>query len=163
DRRVRFRHEIARQAIDESLPVGRRAALNRAALAVLSRQAVPDPARLVHHAEAAGDADAVLRFAPVAAERAAAAGARRAAAELYGRALKFAEILEPARRAELLERYADMALFTGAGREAGAALRQAADIHAERGDLLRQGDAQRRLAAQLAGAGKHADAQAMAS
>ena len=89
--RVEFRHEIARQVVEESLPPGRRAGLHRAALAALAGQAAPDLARLAHHAEAAGDADAVLRFAPAAAERAAAAGARREAAGLYARALRFAE------------------------------------------------------------------------
>jgi predicted ATPase len=63
-----FRHELARMAIEITLPPTRRVALHRAALAALSghRQQV-DPARLSHHAEAAGDADAVLRFAPTAA------------------------------------------------------------------------------------------------
>lgn len=81
--RVRFRHDIARQAIEDSLPPGRRAALHRGALAALVRQAVQDPARLVHHAQAAGDTEAVLRLAQVAAKLPAAAGARRAAAALY--------------------------------------------------------------------------------
>lgn len=53
------------------------------AVAALAGQAAPDLARLAHHAEAAGDAEAVLRFAPAAAERATAAGARREAADLY--------------------------------------------------------------------------------
>lgn len=70
--RVEFRHEIARQVVEESLPPGRRAGLHRAALAALAGQAVQDLARLAHHAEAAGDAGAILRFAPAAAERAAA-------------------------------------------------------------------------------------------
>ena len=52
-----------------------------------------DPARLAHHADAAGDADAVLRWAPRAAERAAASGAHREAAAQYARALRFAGAL----------------------------------------------------------------------
>ena len=107
--RVEFRHEIARQVVEESLPPGRRAGLHRAALAGagLARRP-PDLARLAHHAEAAGDAEAVLRYAPAAAEHAAAAGARREAAGLYARALRFAGALEPA----------------GAGRAAGAVRRR---------------------------------------
>jgi DNA-binding CsgD family transcriptional regulator len=147
--RVQFRHEIARQVVEESLPPGRRAGLHRAALAALAGQAVPDLARLAHHAEAAGDTEAVLRFAPAAAERAAAAGACREAAGLYARALRFAGALEPAGRAGLLERFADAAYFsTGMDEEAAAALREAVEIYRERGDLLRQGDALRRLAIQ---------------
>ncbi len=159
--RVEFRHEIARQVVEESLPPGRRAALHRAALAALAAQAAPDLARLAHHAEAAGDAGAVLRFAPAAAGRAAAAGAHREAAELYTRALRFASALEPADRAGLLERFADAAYFTGGkDEEATAALREAVEIHRARGDLLRQGDALRRLAIQLGKNGSLAEASA---
>jgi DNA-binding CsgD family transcriptional regulator len=146
--RVEFRHEIARQVVEESLPPGRRAGLHRVALAALARQAAPDLARLAHHAEAAGDAEAVLRFAPAAAERADAAGARREAASLFTRALQFAGALEPAERAGLLERFASVAYFLARGEEAAAALREAVEIHRERGDLLRLGDALRQLSTQ---------------
>jgi len=149
--RVEFRHEIARQVVEESLPPGRRAALNRAALAALASpvSGPPDLARLAHHAEAAGDTEAVLKYAPAAAERATAAGARREAAGLYARTLRFAGALEPARRAGLLERFAGVAYFTGMNEEATAALREAVEIHRACGDLLRQGDTLRRLAIQL--------------
>src|SRR4029453_18858354 len=61
------------------------------------------PARLAHHADGAGDGPAVLKYAPVAARRAAALGAHREAAAQYARALRFADGLAPAARAELLE------------------------------------------------------------
>jgi DNA-binding CsgD family transcriptional regulator len=161
DGRAGFRHEIARQVVEESLPPGRRAGLHRAALAALAGQPAPDLARLAHHAEAAGDAGAVLRFAPVAAERAAAAGARREAASQYARALRFADAMEPAGRVDLLEGFAAMAFFTGRGEEAAAALREAVEIHRARGDLRRQGAALRLLAIQL---GKNtASAEALAA
>jgi DNA-binding CsgD family transcriptional regulator/tetratricopeptide (TPR) repeat protein len=147
--RVEFRHEIARHVVEESLPPGRRAVLHSAALAALSSQVAPDLARLAHHAEAAGDGEAVLRFAPAAAERAAAAGARREAAGLYARALRFAGALDPAGRAGLLERFAAEAFLTSGYEGAAAALREAVEIHRARRDLLRQGDALRQLAQQL--------------
>ena len=89
---VAFRHELARMTIEESLAPHRRAALHRDALAALVAPpaGAPDPARLAHHAEAAGDADAVLRFAPAAAARADSVGAHRQAAAQYARALRFA-------------------------------------------------------------------------
>jgi DNA-binding CsgD family transcriptional regulator/tetratricopeptide (TPR) repeat protein len=160
---VEFRHEIARQAIEESLPAGHRAALHRAALDVLARQVDQDPARLVHHAESAGDSEAVLRFAPVAAERAAVANAHRAAARLYARALRFAGSIAPAERAELLERYADSASLTGSSEEAIAAWREAVDIHLACGDQLRYGDALCRLGGQLAATGAYIEGQAAIS
>jgi hypothetical protein len=77
-------------------------------LAALSRSphGPVDPARLSHHAEAAGDASAVLEYAPVAAERAAMLGAHVQATEQYERALRYAAILAPERQAELYERLA---------------------------------------------------------
>ena len=97
---VAFRHELARMAIEETLAPHRRAALHRAALAALAAPpaGAPEPARLAHHAEAAGDAGAVLRFAPEAAARADSVGAHREAAAQYARALRFAADL-PAQRA----------------------------------------------------------------
>jgi DNA-binding CsgD family transcriptional regulator/tetratricopeptide (TPR) repeat protein len=163
DGRVEFRHDIARQAVEEALPPGRRAALHRTALAALARQADPDPERLVHHAEGAGDGEAVLRYAPVAAKHASDAGARRAATRLYTRALRFAGDLEPAERAELLERYTDVATFLGEIDQVIPALREAVEIHRARGDTLRQGDALRRLAVQLGATGDHNACQAAAS
>jgi DNA-binding CsgD family transcriptional regulator/tetratricopeptide (TPR) repeat protein len=105
----------------------------------------------------------VLKYAPAAAAQAAAAGARREAAGLYARALRFADRLTPAGRAGLLERFADVAYFTGMGEEAAAALREAVEIHRARGDLLRQGDALRRLAVQLGQNGALAEASAAVS
>ena len=104
---IAFRHELARLAIEESLTPLRRLALHRRALQVLASPpaGTPDLARLAHHAEAAADSEAVQRFAPAAAARAALLGAHREAAAQYTRALQFADGLPPARRAELLERH----------------------------------------------------------
>jgi DNA-binding NarL/FixJ family response regulator len=103
---VAFRHELARLAIDETIEPRHRLSLHRAALAALVEPPAgpPDAARLAHHADAAGDADAVLRFAPAAAEQAAAQGAHREAAAQYARALRFSNSLPSETRAELLER-----------------------------------------------------------
>ncbi len=163
--RVEFRHEIARQVVEESMPPGRRRAMHRAALATLTSPAAgrQDPARLVHHADAAGDAQAVLEYAPAAAAQAAAAGGRREAARLYARALRFADMPEPDRQAALLEGFADAAYFTELSGEATEALRKAVAIHRERGDHVRQGDALRRLGNQLGKDGALAESTAAIS
>ena len=72
DTGVAFRHELARLAVEESLSATRRVELHRSVLETLSDPPYgsPDFARLAHHAEAAGDAEAVQRFAPRAAEQA---------------------------------------------------------------------------------------------
>ena len=74
---VSFRHELARLAVEEALPPDRRVALHRDAAAALAARPHPAAARIAHHAEAAGDAAAVLRFAPMAAARADSLGAHR--------------------------------------------------------------------------------------
>jgi DNA-binding CsgD family transcriptional regulator/tetratricopeptide (TPR) repeat protein len=101
---ISFRHELARLAVEESVSPQRKLELNRAALAALSDppRGPVDHARLAHHAEAAGDGEAVLRFAPAAAARAAALGAHREAAAQYARTLRFARDREPSERADLL-------------------------------------------------------------
>ncbi len=101
--RVRFRHELARLAVEQVISPSRRVALHAAVLERLAARPESDPARLAHHAEEAGDGPSVLVHAPVAAERAAAAGAARQAADHYARALRFADGLPPHDLAELLE------------------------------------------------------------
>lgn len=66
---VAFRHELSRLAVQDSLSPDVRVALHSEALAALAGRAGPgaNTSRLAHHAEEAGDADAVLRFAPAAA------------------------------------------------------------------------------------------------
>ena len=142
---VAFRHELARLAVDDTLPPHRRVALHRDAVAAL--EATPgraaDPARIAHHAELAGDGAAVLRFAPAAAGRAAALGAHREAAAQYARALRYAELLPAATQADLLEREAYEGYLTGdldaaiAVQEQALAQRRALDDRLREGDCLR--------------------------
>jgi DNA-binding CsgD family transcriptional regulator len=142
---VVFRHELARLALEESVPPDRAVALHRRALAALADPAfgAPDLARLAHHAEAAGDGAAVLRYAPAAGERAAALGSPREAQHHYWRALRFAIGIEPGARAELLERFADRAYLSNMRAEAVDAIDEAISIHRHAGDSLREGAALR--------------------
>jgi DNA-binding CsgD family transcriptional regulator len=136
---VAFRHELARIAVEESINPHRRVLLHRAALRAL-RALGADVARLAHHAEAAADSVAVLELAPLAAARAAGTGAHREAAAQYGRALRFADTLEPAALAELLERRAQECFLTGSNDEALEASRRALELYRELGDAERQGE-----------------------
>lgn len=135
---IAFRHELARLAVEESIVPGRRSALHRAALAALLEPpgGAPDSARLAHHADAAGDREAVLRFAPAAAERAGALGAHREAAAQYSRALRYADDLPLEERADLLRMAADECDFVGRATDAIALRRLAIEAYraAGRGD-----------------------------
>ncbi|HZB58175.1 MAG TPA: AAA family ATPase, partial [Actinomycetota bacterium] len=76
--RVRFRHELARRAVELSLPSSRRMDHHRRALAALAVGGA-EPSRLVHHAVAAADDQAVAAADDQAVARNAAAAARDAA------------------------------------------------------------------------------------
>jgi DNA-binding CsgD family transcriptional regulator/tetratricopeptide (TPR) repeat protein len=144
---IGFRHEIARAAIESALPLDRAVALHRAALAALEEPPAgqPDPARLAHHAEMAGDVDAVLVHAPVAGRWAARFGAHSQAAAQFARALRFADGLPPEERAELLDRRSYECYLTDSVEEAIEARRRALDEYRAAGNLLREGDAHRWL------------------
>jgi DNA-binding CsgD family transcriptional regulator/tetratricopeptide (TPR) repeat protein len=164
DDAVAFRHEIARAAVQDVLPGDRALRLHRAAVAALADppRGRPDLARLAHHAEAAGDADAVLSYAPRAAERAALLGAHREAAAQFARALGFADRLSAERRAGLLERRAYECYLTGAIDQAITAQRAALAEYVALGDRLHQGDSHRWLSrlAWFAGDNPEAETQA---
>jgi DNA-binding CsgD family transcriptional regulator/tetratricopeptide (TPR) repeat protein len=151
---VAFRHELARLTIEESLAPSRALELHRAALQALSGRAHADLARLAHHAEAAGDDEAVLRFAPAAGARAASLGAHREAAAQYERALRHAGGAAPGMRAELLERRSYESYATGQLDTAIAAQEEAVACRRELGDPRSLGDALRSLGRLLGFAGQ---------
>jgi DNA-binding CsgD family transcriptional regulator len=144
---VGFRHELARLTVEDSTSPERRIALHRQALEGLAapRIGVPDVARLAHHAEAAGNGDAVLRYAPAAAERAAAVGAHREASAQYARALRFAETLSLEERARLHMLRVEECYLSDQQNEAIASARAAIACHRELGDRLADGRATLRL------------------
>jgi DNA-binding CsgD family transcriptional regulator len=148
---VAFRHELARLAVEESVPPHRAAPLHRRALAALAEPpaGAPDLARLAHHAEAAGDVGAVVRFAPAAAAHAESVGAYREAAAQYARALRFGDALPAAERAALLERRSRACSLTDHNDAAVEAIEGALALHRELGRGLEEGDALRWLSSIL--------------
>jgi DNA-binding CsgD family transcriptional regulator len=137
-----FRHELAREAVLEEMSPVRRVGLHRRVLAALENGPAQwrDLAQLAHHAEAAGDRQAVLRHATAAAQQAATLRAHRQAAAQYARALRFADHLPPADRAELLERRSYECYLTGLLDDAIAAAEAALELQREAGSRLKEGD-----------------------
>ena len=90
-------------------------------------------ARLAHHAEMAGDRDAVLAYAPAAARRAAEFKAHREAAAQYARALRWIGEGDPAERAPLLEGLAYQCYLTDRHAEAVDAWTEALAIWRQAG------------------------------
>jgi tetratricopeptide (TPR) repeat protein len=143
---VGFRNDLARRAVEESLAPARRRGLHARALAAL--ESAPSPAaaaRLVHHAEGAGDAAAVQRWVTAAAERASALGAHREAAAHYALGLRFAEGLPPERRGALLEGRSYEEYQYGLIPESMAAREEALAIWRRLGNRRREGAALRWL------------------
>jgi DNA-binding CsgD family transcriptional regulator/tetratricopeptide (TPR) repeat protein len=144
---VVFRHELARLSLESSVGPASKARLHRRALAAISgRPGHPlDFARLAHHAEAAGDAVAVVRFAVPAAERASSMGAHREAAAQYGRVLRSGAGPPLEQRADVLERRSHECYLTDQSDEAIAALEEALECRRALGDRLGEGRTLTRL------------------
>jgi DNA-binding CsgD family transcriptional regulator/tetratricopeptide (TPR) repeat protein len=144
---VAFRHELARQALESTLPSLRLKELHIEVLrALLASERKPATvARLVHHAALAGDGAAVLRFAPDAARQAAQQGAHREAAIHYETALHYAEGLSQAQRAELLEGRAYECYLTSQLEDAVEACAEALAVWRELGESDKVGHSMRWL------------------
>lgn len=142
-----FRHELARRAVEDSLPAERRRALHAQCLAALLNRGDNEvsAARLVHHADYAGDSAALQRHAVNAAAQAAAVGAHREAAALYERALRVADALPIRERALLLEQYSVECYLSEPIDAACSARAEALVLWRELDDRLREGDALRWL------------------
>ena len=156
-----FRHELARQTILDSVSPSHQLALHRMTLDALRASPVSksDFARLAHHALAAGDREAVLEYAPAAARQAVAVRAHRAAFTLYGLALRFADELPVAQRAQLLDEYSVECDVADRRPEAIETRRQAAALWLEAGNPLKHGESLSRVAQLLQIIGNRTEAE----
>ena len=140
-----FRHELARQAVLDSIPPHHLVSLHKRVLDELTRTTATQTniARLAHHALAANDRTALLTYAPQAARDARHAGMFSTAAALWERVLDKATALPPEEQAALYEEYAlclrthpDQTLPILAYRRALELARQAGDLPLVEGRLL---------------------------
>lgn len=157
-----FRHELARQAVMEALTPTQSLTLHRLVLQALQSPSAPAPdlARLAHHAEGAGNEEAVLQFAPAAARDAALKGAHRQAAQQFSRALRFARA--PALvRATLLDDYATECQLSGLLDDSIEARQSAARLWHEFGNTERRAISLARLAHALVVSGRNAEGEAI--
>lgn len=157
-----FRHELARRAVEASLPALRRRALHRAVLGALLARDRHNPARLVHHALWAGDFDAVAMFAPRAGREAAAAGSHREALAHFTAAMRHEDRLPLAERARLAYDHGWELYNANRFAEAVAAGERAVALYAETGDAVALGQAQVRLSRHYYMAGDSDRAEATA-
>jgi DNA-binding CsgD family transcriptional regulator/tetratricopeptide (TPR) repeat protein len=142
---LRFRHEIARLAVEGAVPAHRGRAIHGLVLAALGSLGCDDDARMAFHAEAAGDCAAVLRHAPAAARRAAWLASHREAAAQFRRALRFAAEADAATLAGLYQGLAEEAALLDQWQDAAESCERALVEWRKAGDRLREGDTLRRL------------------
>ena len=143
--RLRFRHEIARLAVEQAILAHRRGPIHRRILAALQALGRADDARLAFHAEGAGDGPAVLKYALAAARRAAALASHQEAAAQYRRAVRFADGAEATAAAALYDALATEFALIDRWEEAADANSRALELWRELGDGLRQGATMNRL------------------
>jgi DNA-binding CsgD family transcriptional regulator len=158
---IRFRHELARWVIEESLSGQRRSEHNRAVLRALVAAKAPD-ARLAHHAWRAGDAAAVVRHGLSAAHQAAESRSHREAADLFGRVLAHEELLAPRERADTFDDFSTEAYSAGRDDLAVHARERALALRRQLGDPRRTGDTLRWLSRVRWTSGDRAGAEAAA-
>jgi DNA-binding CsgD family transcriptional regulator len=150
---IAFRHELARRAIEQSLPELRRQGLNALVVRALLARDSPERARLMHHAVQARDADTIVAVGPAAGREAAAAGSHRQALAHYTAVLPHLERLPIGERAEVLDSYAWELYNAHRFREAVATGRAAAELYERVGDAVGLGGCLVRISRHLFMAG----------
>ncbi|HET7339321.1 MAG TPA: AAA family ATPase [Candidatus Dormibacteraeota bacterium] len=144
---VIFRHDLARRAIEDSIPPDRALELHRKTLEALagSQHGAFEAARLAHHAERSGDDAALLRYGRMAGERAASVGAHREAVSQLARALRAAGVASPIEHAHLLELFAHASLHVSRVDQSIDAEEEAIEIYRRQGEVVQEANALRRL------------------
>jgi ATP/maltotriose-dependent transcriptional regulator MalT len=136
---IRFRHELMRRAVEDALPRMKQMQLHHRFLEVLLASGHAEPARVVHHADRAGDVDRLVSHGRLAAEEAARTGAHRQAVAHFGALLPYLDRFDLAEQAELLEAHALESYFIGDGAQAVASQRRASARRRQLGDLVALG------------------------
>lgn len=136
---VRFRHEIARRAVEDALEASRRRALHAQVVRALRSREGARASEIAHHAERAGDIGALVQYARQAGEYAARTGAYREAAAHFSTVLRHRVVMDDAMTASMLEAHAEQAYLMGAPTVAMDSMTAAARMRRSSGDTLRLG------------------------
>ena len=146
---LRFRHEIARQAIEQAVSPARRSELHARILQGLRNLGCDDDARLAFHAEQAGDGPAALEHAAAAGRRARTLASHREAAGQFERALRFADGEAPASIAARWIELATELSMIDSWSDAETAYTRALENWRAAGDPRGEGDTLRRMSGVL--------------
>jgi DNA-binding CsgD family transcriptional regulator len=136
-----FRHELARQAVESTIPPGGGASLHARLLAALETIALPEPAVLTHHALAAHDAARTAYHAQAAAAEAIRAASHSEAAAFFQIALDHLTDASDAERARILQNLSFEQYMTSRLPEAIANIRATFPLWERVGDVAGLADA----------------------
>jgi DNA-binding CsgD family transcriptional regulator len=142
---LRFRHELARRAIESSITPARRRALHQKVVDILKRRPDARASEIAHHAERAGDIAVLLHFARRAGEEATRAGAAREAAAHFAVMLRHRDAMERAQVVEALEQHAEQAYLMGSADMAMVSMTEAAGLRRRAGETVMLGHGLTRL------------------
>jgi ATP/maltotriose-dependent transcriptional regulator MalT len=137
DGAITFRHELGRLAVESTVPRARAQSMHRAILGALVECAA-DLSQLVHHASHAQDIDALIKYAPQAAEQASGAGSHREAAAHLATVLRHSDALSCAERARLFAFHANECNFTDQVADCLGSATRSLSLDRELGDIEAQ-------------------------
>jgi DNA-binding CsgD family transcriptional regulator/tetratricopeptide (TPR) repeat protein len=131
DATLSFPHELTRRAIEAVLDQSHRRRLNRQVLAAL--EGWGDPSRLVHHAREAGDVEAIVACAPLAARAAMSIESHREALAHFRALEPYLDRVDPTDRAAIVDEWAHNEFYLD-NVEALEILDRAIQLHRSSGD-----------------------------
>ncbi len=144
---LRFRHELVRLAILSRVSIPEQKSLHKKLLTGLLQLEKAEPIQsqsldqIVHHAAGAFDSEHVLKYAPIAAQKASILGAHKEAAAHYTSALKFVDFAESEVAASLYEQWAfEASLALQVNDQVLEALRIAITVRRSLGQLEKVGE-----------------------
>jgi DNA-binding CsgD family transcriptional regulator len=159
---VRFRHELARRAVEQSIAPTRRQSLHRKVVKELLLRLDSRASEVAHHAALGADIDALLRFSRLAATEAARAAAPREAAAHYSTMLRHRSYLDARTLVETLENCAEQSYLMGDAANAMTFMTEAGELRRSAGDTLGLGRDLTRLTRFAWISGQRASAEAYA-
>ena len=144
---ILFKHELSRMAVEESISESKRQLHNEKVLQVLLEHERNDNylARIIHHAEKAGNKDIIIKYAPRAAKQASNLGAHNQSVKHYETALKYSEQVSIEEQLTLLEGRSSECFITGQVQEAIKAAEAVIKILKKYPAPEREGEIYRRL------------------
>jgi protein-S-isoprenylcysteine O-methyltransferase Ste14 len=156
---VRYRHELARRAVESSISPAQRRKLHRRVVAELQQRPASRASELAHHAERVGDLAALVEYSNQAGNEAAQAGAPREAADHFANMLRHRPQMDRQLLLKALEWHAEQSYLMGNSGAALESMREAAQLRREAPDRVALGHKLTRMARFAWMCGRRADAE----